>query len=1830
MDEDVENGNDRLQKLGFKPQKENVYNKFLPYAADLDEESTKLFTDIKTNLVKSVLAREMRPGCALWTSRLNKYIKIYGLKFSKEDHIALIKLFYELVIIPDLEPSRINKSATTLTSLLKKKYLISRDELQLDWRPLYDVCVRTMEKSKSDLGMFRYFSTFENSIFDLIRAARIYFPASATQDILDEFRPYLCPFNSEITSAIQLLEMFLPICVKPEEADISYKLWLEEFLTLWDVCHNASTWENHMMWLLARLSIFNMGRIDWEPYVSTMFARFIRTLQLPVVFKQKQLGKHHKIDIFPIAIWITSTLNGDKNSVFYQFEKFMHTLESYFYQANNGRWTGKLRELIRKLSYYFVQRVHYERYKKQVWEMHIVDSFRLTDDDIDRFVNVMRPCVEQAMFSRMGQQETCLTLQYLASLRPNIIVPVTLEKLSASMDSLTEPHKLTSSMMGVIAVGRYMVQGKNNNYPEGPTHVVPLLMALLPGIDPNDVRKSYVTFSFIVHFVNMIPLINSSDAHNHHKDLSEEEHIVCEATANFEDFVLQFLDRLCTWVESSSLDFVRLEMANSSNNNKNRSETFAETALASVITVVLTQCSPDIFNAALKKIYNFTRDKIMEIYISGRMLAVACHCFARVNPKETLKLFVPHLCDRINELFNENSNVQNEENIDDELLYNLCLLSELFNGRSEILNYIDDIIPILDRTLHMTSEKASPLAARLLDLIMFSLTYILPVDAKSSPVHYGTHVKDFLSIREWGRPQPMKDLKIEWYVPGDKEIALVQKLLNKYLIPELEKLDKHSSSEVTLTRQELKRTLKIVNSILSCHFVLPIWEEPAEHLVDSVLEPWAFNMKVSGPHIVTMPDGRNVRKVVSDTLHKLQKKILETDEGDTKSLRNLIQIYNIILFNKSNGHDFEMHWKNFHLSKKMLEDRLIQNKLHLRHVLIDRALLHQEFRIESRNCSFSATHKQIMLDLFELSVSRYSEVRMYAQSKLLSVVSLFPYSYTLLKPKIVEILGTDSAANHEAFKGCLYVLIGPKISPIAARHDWELIRDLWPAIVKSKPSEKVSIINLIGGIGDSVHRFFPTIAIKLIIPDSCIEAALSFCNAEPKVTIGDNFKNAIDNSKQYLQSKSDQRRLAYDTLLNSLLDACENGNLHWRYHMMALNFMRDLVHFDVKYNSRIVKYFLKCTISDSIKVRKSAMRVLVFITVQNKPKFKKVPIDPFKFSAENGGGKKIVPGYRSDNEWLLYSSSKIPKNESEWNEHRYVHDVYAGYYAWPNKMEVYAPYDEQPTVYKRLDNMNDTEKEIYNFFTNEENIAELIKYMSLEEKKGHDQFNAYRYLVYKNLFKMYEDALLPHFLPHIVKLVSDKQESSQRCASELIAGIIKGAKHWNYEKSENLWKSLIPLVNTVFANISSEAVNDWSICFTMALEWRDPKRNHWILEHLLDDPLKNPTSFIGSARLQMLFIALNQQHWRNIELHRRLFDYFKNHLSHPFQNIRDRISMLLCLVLSTDITFPEGNRTKGPLVSEFFGEVMPQLDRLYGHLLQKVNTNGNRNDVEKTCEKLALVEITSDEERENAFRLFKIVSRYITQSVVRMNVSTLPEFFDLLPLASVLQSNDTDEEIAPCSVNLLVVLAQAMSVPKNIPHALEAIKRVAKSPFWSARAVMAEFLSVFVFYNMPSFHANQHWVTEVENLVLDLIEDVQPEVRENSAKVLSGLLHCKFLPKPMELLTKFQLKARTKLKKNVTSKGKEVGNLRTRHAGVLGLCAYISSHPYDVPDYMPSIFGDLGPHLNDPQPIPATIRKTLGDFKRTHHDNWEMHKMKFTEEELSVLSDLTVPPSYYA
>ena len=50
-------------------------------------------------------------------------------------------------------------------------------------------------------------------------------------------------------------------------------------------------------------------------------------------------------------------------------------------------------------------------------------------------------------------------------------------------------------------------------------------------------------------------------AGQYYKDLTEEEQIICSQTAQFEDFVVEFLDKCFSFIESSSLQQTREEVS---------------------------------------------------------------------------------------------------------------------------------------------------------------------------------------------------------------------------------------------------------------------------------------------------------------------------------------------------------------------------------------------------------------------------------------------------------------------------------------------------------------------------------------------------------------------------------------------------------------------------------------------------------------------------------------------------------------------------------------------------------------------------------------------------------------------------------------------------------------------------------------------------------------------------------------------------------------------------------------------------------------------------------------------------------------------------------------------------------------------------------------------------------------------------------------------------------------------------------------------------------------------------------------------------------------------
>jgi len=638
--------------------------------------------------------------------------------------------------------------------------------------------------------------------------------------------------------------------------------------------------------------------------------------------------------------------------------------------------------------------------------------------------------------------------------------------------------------------------------------------------------------------------------------------------------------------------------------------------------------------------------------------------------------------------------------------------------------------------------------------------------------------------------------------------------------------------------------------------------------------------------------------------------------------------------------------------------------------------------------------------------------------------------------------------------------------------------------------------------------------------------------------------------------------------------------------------------------------------------------------------------------------------------------------------------------------------------------------------------------------------------MFKGLFRNFGPSLLPNFEEHLKRMVQDENDSLQRCAAEIISGVIRGAKHWDFSSTERVFKDiLVPLIRLGLANVSVEAIGDWGTCFATASDSRDPNRIHWIMEILMEEPIRSKGSFIDSSRLYALQGGLAQQEWRIGELCHRLNDFLKPYLTHPFKNVRDRLGSVLANIYMSDLDFihvkgienndPSLNsriqsNKRNPKVVDFINEVLPQLeimsqepeDTIAGakssnslqngasatplsnevvEMLKSValengqlpNTGGRMVNippeqitkmlkskmVEEMSKRAALakrpdtgdmqipvhgnVDLPVDMQkilpsidhsanlpgcfsldgkvseelgkRQIAIRLLQTVAKFLAGILTRAFNGPKPEYFKLLPMLCANESNDFEPNLARDCAVTLAYLAQVIVPIEVIPSCLDAVEQIVdNSTSWKSKAAVLELLQVIVFSNMPSILSKDQWPRQVVELVQKGLKDNSVEVREKSSQVLSGLLHCAFIDEEVrsDILKKFYArilknKASKKLGKRskITTEGADESkqsssttinddkiskNMVLRHSGVLGLCAFVNAYPYDIPEFIPDILMFLSGYIHEVQPISTTIKKTLQDFKRTHQDNWQDHKLKFSEDQLTVLTDILVSPSYYA
>ena len=243
-----------------------------------------------------------------------------------------------------------------------------------------------------------------------------------------------------------------------------------------------------------------------------------------------------------------------------------------------------------------------------------------------------------------------------------------------------------------------------------------------------------------------------------------------------------------------------------------------------------------------------------------------------------------------------------------------------------------------------------------------------------------------------------------------------------------------------------------------------------------------------------------------------------------------------------------------------------------------------------------------------------------------------------------------------------------------------------------------------------------------------------------------------------------------------------------------------MVRYDQRLPARAVDILLGSLVHDSLEVRKAAVFGAGALLKQQKRRHVLLerpvvrPSDP------------VQPGNRPDNAWLEYMAENWPKDRDAWNRPSFVHKTHYGYYFWPRRMLVYAPEWEQPALDRQPKDMEPEERCFLQFFSEPERVARLIELLSLEEHKGKDKFDPRKFVLWKGLFRNHGDSCLEVLKPHVERLYAAPHESEQRCAAEMLAGLIRGSKHWPWDMTERMWTWLVPVLKNILGSVTVETM----------------------------------------------------------------------------------------------------------------------------------------------------------------------------------------------------------------------------------------------------------------------------------------------------------------------------------------------------------------------------------------------------------------------------------------
>jgi proteasome activator subunit 4 len=689
--------------------------------------------------------------------------------------------------------------------------------------------------------------------------------------MLNEILPYFSASTTEgAFVVVGLMNLLLPTAAPPTGEDsLQPQHYLPTFFHLWSLINRSRNLDSNFLDIFSRQArdCLSAKHVPFSEYgiftkqqSDVIFTAILRLLEIPVgqatsaytsavdlsaglaLMLDRDQRKHPLAH--HIARWVVMSLSPaclDKpDSILANLEGLIQAIETFFHPSNSGHWTKTLSQFVYYLSDFFVMRWNRER----SGEMEVPEERKLNDDLKRRFVLCLREVIFMGIYAKSGtaMNFSLSTLQSLAYLEPDLILPGALQRIYPSMQGLVEVHRTTSSLRALQILSGILVKTKGYR-----CHVTTLLGLALPGIDANDLDKTLHTLSYIQATCYNIPfydltkgrsdvqgssiamqwvtsevdrmeLEGASVELDYQNLLSDEDEalILRSSTTGFSEFLTSFLGRVFTLLENLP-DAARVRGGSSEENVQN--------TLPATFTPLLACLSDELYTLALNKIADFITGHV--IHQARDAMAFICNSLCKVNPKKALARLVPIFIQAIRTEIDENGAAATRNTGSDvlprdrALVWNVSMLSMcVVHVGTAVLDHRNELLEI---AVYMQKHcKGIPTVhiSNFIHHLLLNLTATYPVDFS---LYEQETLDRGLDITDWGRISKPDEINIDWHYPCAEELDFAIELFESQAQAALDQLRSLTSVESPVKRDgagkewsdEVSRNLVLLRLILS-------------------------------------------------------------------------------------------------------------------------------------------------------------------------------------------------------------------------------------------------------------------------------------------------------------------------------------------------------------------------------------------------------------------------------------------------------------------------------------------------------------------------------------------------------------------------------------------------------------------------------------------------------------------------------------------------------------------------------------------------------------------------------------------------------------------------------------------------------------------------------------------------------------------------------------------------------------------------------------------------------------------------------------------------------